>query len=305
MNFTLNSSVMKSVFFMPSDALRSHLKPATAEQLKVLIHIMNNISTGIDIDATAEFLSIPKENVTDALNYWCDAGIFIREGNEPQTAPQKTRTTAKLDAPLPSREEITMMGAADEKIVFLLRESELKFNRPLRFTEMQSLVSLYADDGMDVSLILMLVEYAISEGKGTVKFINETARLWIAAGVDSVVSAEKQIERRNRQKSAWSIVQKAFGLEERMPSEKELAYSDKWVIEWAFTREMLRAAYEACVDTKAKISLPYIDKILESWHSKGFKTTEQTKIPDKPAKKYQIMETYDKSLVEKMLNNDD
>lgn len=308
MSYILNPSAMSSVFMVPSDAINAYIKLASAEQLRVLLCTMNNITSGINPSQTADLLGIPLENVTDALNFWSDAGVFIRqtEVNSIEfVKPVKEKKTATTQTPKPSREEIAMMGNTDEKIVFLLREAELKFMRPLRFTEMQSLVSLYADDGMDVAIILMLVEYAISEDRANISFINETARQWLAAGVDSLITAEEQIEKRNRQKLAWTIVEKAFGIEHRMPSSKELEYSEVWVSDWKFDRAMLKEAYDICVDAKAKLSMPYINKILEGWHTKGFKTVEQTKTPSNKNSKTVRMASYDKELMKKKLQSDD
>ncbi len=305
MDYMLNPSAMQSVFMVPSEPVRSYLKLASAEQLRILLYTMSNISSGIDTKKTADALGIPEESVKDGLNFWCDAGVFTKSGTVTFEASATEKKTAKTEAAKISREEIAMMGSTDENVVFLLREAELKFKRTLRFTEMQSLVSLYADDGMDVSLILMLVEYATSEGKASIGFINSTARSWLDAGVDSVVAAEEEIEKINRRKSAWSIVERSFGIEHRQPSAKELLYSEKWVIEWGFTREMLRAAYDACIDANAKISMPYINKILESWHNKGYKTVEDTKNNENKKQSSDKKPSYNKELFEKMLDRDD
>ena len=306
MDYMLNPSCMQSVFMVPSEVVKTYIKLASAEQLRVLLYTMSNISTGIDPAASAEYLGIPMDNVKDALNFWCDAGVLTKNNTVEFKKAADKRSTAKTEAALPTREEIAMMGNTDEKVVFLLREAELKFKRPLRFSEMQSLVSLYADDGMEVSLILMIIEYSISEGKSSVRFINDTARRWQEAGVDSVVAAEEQIEKLSRQKSAWAIVESAFGIEHRQPSTKELEYSENWVVQWGFSREMLKAAYDSCVDSKAKLSMPYINKILESWHIKGHKSVADTKSDAEKRQSYtDDAPSYDKALFEKMLDSVD
>lgn len=304
MDYMLNPSAMQSVFMVPGVVAKSYLKLASAEQLRVLLCALSSISSGIEPAKIADELSIPPESVSDALDFWCEAGVFSCNNTLQLEAKPEKRVTAKVEHPKPTREEIAMMGATDENVVFLLREAEIKFRRPLRFSEMQSLVSLYADDGMDVALILMIVEYAISEGKNSIGFINSTARDWLADGVDTVSAAEEQIEKTTRQRSAFAIVEKVFGLERRKPSTKELLYSEKWIIEWKFTREMLKEAYNICIDANAKISMPYINKILENWHSKGYKTVEETRI-QKQEKAEEDGPSYDKELFERMLDRDD
>ena len=100
-------------------------------------------------------------------------------------------------------------------------------------------------------------------------------------------------------------MQKAFGIEARQPSKKELEFSENWVLKWGFKSEMLRYAYDICVDSKGKISMSYINKILESWSQKGFITVADVEKSKKnTSNKSNSFSAYDKSLVEKLLNSD-
>lgn len=65
-----------------------------------------------------------------------------------------------------------------------------------------------------------------------------------------------------------------MSIEHRRPSAKEQQAADRWVNEWGFSQEMLRAAYDQCVDATTKISIPYINKILEKWYKSGVKTLD-------------------------------
>ena len=69
---------------------------------------------------------------------------------------------------------------------------------------------------------------------------------------------------------------------------------------------MLKAAYDACVDAKTKLSMPYVAKIIESWHKDGITNPEQIsskKRNVKPQGKNDFA-GYDLDLFEKMLNDD-
>ena len=303
MEYLLSPAAMQKVFMLPSDAVKSYMKTASAEQLRVLLSAMCDIALGIDPDRIATELSIPLENVTDALDFWCDAGVFSKNGTVTVAPAPEKRKVAKTDSSLPTREEITLLSSTDEKLTLLLREAESKFSRPLRFSEIQSLAYLYADISMSASLILMLVEYARSQDKLNITYINKTARAWLNAGVTSVADAEKQIEAENVRHSAWGIVKNVFGIADRKPSEKELSFCEKWVVEWGFKRDMLKAAYDACIDANSSFSMPYINKILENWHSSGFKAPEDVKKPDAKPKR-DDSPSYDKELFKKMINRD-
>ncbi len=304
MEYMLSPAAMQKVFMLPSDAVKAYMKTATAEQLRVLLSAMCDIALGIDPTRIADELSVPYENVTDALDFWCEAGVFSKSGTVVLAPKPEKRKVAKTDSSLPTREEIAMMSQTDEKLTLLLRESESKFGRPLRFSEIQSLAYLYADMSMSVSLILMVVEYARSQDKLTLNYINKTARKWLDAGVTSVSDAEKQIEAENARRSAWGIVKNTFGIADRQPSEKELSYSETWVVTWGFKRDMLKAAYDACIDSNASLSMPYINKILENWHKSGFKTPADIKKPEAAKPKKDDSPSYDKELIKKLIDRD-
>ncbi len=307
MNYVINPTSMTSVFMVPSSVVDSHIKLATEKQLKVILFFLKNITGGIETEKIAEELKLPLAEVEDALYYWADAGILSLK-EQPIVSEKAEKSTEQRIKPQiikPTREEIAMMGNSDENIVFLLREAEMKFGRALRGNEIQTLVWLYCDHGMAVSLILMLIEYAVNEKRLNIGFIESTALSWLDAGVSSIVDAEKQIELQSRRKTAWGVVQKAFGIEARQPSKKELEFSENWVLKWGFKSEMLRYAYDICVDSKGKISMSYINKILESWSQKGFITVADVEKSKKNAtNKANSFSAYDKSLVEKLLNSD-
>ena len=170
------------------------------------------------------------------------------------------------------------------------------------------LVANAAEDmGMEVSLILLLIEYALSENKCNLSFIERTAVEWSGNGVTTIAEAEKYVAATYKKKTAWRVVEKAFGIEDRLASSKELENSDKWINAWGFKEDILRLAYEVCVDTKSKFSMQYVSKILDTWHTKGCKTAEDAKALNekqnsKKPKNKSDYATYDIDLVEQMLN---
>ena len=103
---------------------------------------------------------------------------------------------------------------------------------------------------------------------------------------------------------AWGIVCSAFGLEKRKASKNELKLSLMWVDEWKMSREMLTAAYNACVDGISKFDMKYVSKILENWHEKGYKTPDDIEEKKNSGGEKESFAAYDIDLFEKMLNSD-
>ena len=60
-------------------------------------------------------------------------------------------------------------------------------------------------------------------------------------------------------------------------------------------------AYDECVNKKSKFSFPYVAKIIEVWHEKGYMKPEDI---EKAPKKNDFA-SYDMDLYEKMINSKD
>ena len=281
MKFSVNIKSISSSFPLPCDIADKYIKLASGAQLKALILVMRDLSNEFDAENIAEKLNISLSDAEDALLFWVRCGVLLREETSNQ-APAKKIVVSNEP---PTRQDVIMRGMEDEKVRLLLREAQLRFGRNLKNNESKLLVSLYDDYGMDVTVILLLLQHAVSVNKINLAYIRSTAVKWLKAGVESVRDGETIIAEEARAKLAFSVVCNAFGIEKRMPSEKETQYSNTWVNEWGMTPDMLKAAYDVCIDSKAKLSFPYINKVLEKWHSAGYKIVSDVKSGDnKPLK---------------------
>ncbi len=301
MEYYINPSVFMAGFAVPISIVDNHLKFAKGDHIKVLLYILRNNQGVPAPEEISEVVDIPVFDVKEALLYWADANILIPQN---QTAQNKEgKKVIKKDLK-PSRSDITRRALEDNKIKHLLLQAQMKLGRNLKQNETETLVWLYDDEGMDISLILFIIQYAISKNKPNIRFIETTAINWLEEGIETIAEADEKIKKEAESEQSWFAVCKAFGLEKRKPSKKELENSYKWVVEWGLSKEMLTAAYEACVDAKSSFSFPYVSKIIETWHQKGYKTPADIET-NKPAKKEKDYAAYDLDLFEKMLNSKD
>ncbi len=314
MQYTINTAVLGNTFVVPSAVVDKFIKIATATQIKVLLYFMRNIADGIDPQKISVALSIPESEVEDALIFWSQNEVLNSE--QPKESERKP---VIINTSLPTRADVIKRGLEDEKLMLLLREAQLSFGRNLKQNESQLLVSLYDDYGMSGPVILLLLGYAVSSGSCNISFIKKTATQWLNMGVETVEDADNIIKERAKQNLAWDIVRKIFGIDSRKPSDKEVEFSNKWINEWKMSNGLLKAAYDACVDAKAKLSMPYINKILEDWHKNGITEPEQIVVkkqtpPTQQGKKINSgyagydLEQYEKMLKDRLKergNNDD
>ena len=300
MIYNVNAAIFSSTYAIPTDVADKYLKIATHTQLKVLLYFMRNISDGIDSQKISDALRLDINETEDALLFWQQCGVLT--GATPKEEPK----TVVVKSALPSRTDVIKRGLEDKQLMFLLREAQLKFGRNLKQNESQLLVSLYDDHGMDPSVILLLLGYAVREGKCNLTFVKKTATHWLESGVETIMDAENLIAEAAKQNLAWSVVQSAFGIERRNPSTKEAELANLWINEWKISTELLKAAYDACVDAKTKLSMPYVAKIIESWYKDGITNPEQISAKKKNVKPQGKNDYagYDLDLFEKMLNDD-
>ena len=57
----------------------------------------------------------------------------------------------------------------------------------------------------------------------------------------------------------------------------ESKYADLWLNEWQCSEDMIRNAYEECVNNTGKLNYNYMGKIMEDWHENGVTSAEEAK----------------------------
>ncbi len=275
MGYYLNPQELTAMFAVPASVADKHLRLASAEQLKVLLWCLKNADKQYDIAAACNGLKLDEYTVRDALDHWCERGVLCSTVEVQTSAePEKKKKAVRSAAVKPSRDEVARRGLEDAEIAFILHETEQKLGHILSQSEASTLVWLHDDMGLSGSLILMIVGFAVTEGRPNIGFIERTAVEWANDGVSDIETAEQRLVEMRRKKSAWNLVENAFGIEHRMPTKAELEMADTWVNEWGYGHDIIREAYEVCINTTSKFSIPYIKKVISEWHKAGVKTVE-------------------------------
>lgn len=299
MNYTLNQALLGKAFVLPAEICDKHLKLATRDQLRVILYVYKNCANLPNVKEIGEALNITTQEALDALLYWQDAGVIICENRESEL---HKRTSAKIEAEKPTREEIAAFGKTDERLTFLFAEIQSRLARPLRQSEASTFAWMYIEEGMDVSVILMLVEYALGLDKANIRFMEKTAIAWLDGGVCDIASAEEFIARNTREEMCQKLFSSAFGIKDRKLNKTERELAVLWVNDYGYDKKLLEAAYDICIDTIGKYNIKYIKSIIDSWHKDGVKTTDDIKEAPKKTKKGDWDST-DKELLELIINS--
>lgn len=166
--------------------------------------------------------------------------------------------------------------AVDEELKILVGEAQTALGKVLSNSDIATLLMLKDTCGLPLDVIIMLIQYCISIEKGNMRAIEKIGIGWADEGIDTLEAADDKIRRVKQMNKNFSIVSSAFGLKNvGSPTKKQLEYSEKWVGEWKFSPEMLREAYERCVDSKGAMKFSYIDGILKRWNSNGIRNKKE------------------------------
>ncbi len=316
MEYRLHMGPWNSVFAVPTALVDRYLKLAGKEQLQVLLWMLRHGGEAFSPEALAQELALDQDAVLDALDYWQQEGLLAsREGQltpaaqpeapqapaAPQTPAQAPGLPPKRRLVRPDTQHLAARMGESEEIRFLMQEAQATFGKTISPAMAATLLAMCDDYGLPVEVVVMLLHYAKDVGKTGTAYLDSVARDWAESGVFTLEAAEKKLQELEEHRQAWAKVQSAAGLPRRAPSRKEEDAAYRWVYQWKFTGEMLRAAYERCVDNTGKFNISYINKILEGWHKQGARNLQEVDALEAKKKEEREQGTsYDIDQLEKM-----
>lgn len=285
MNYKVNQGSLSAVFMVPSQIVDQHIKLVGGQQLKVLLWVLRHASEGFDMEKLCRDLNFSAPDAQDYLQYWVETGILVSDENVSAASafapvvPEKKEEPAQVKKELPdivpsrpTAAEIAQRAEESADIKFLLLETQNKLGRTIGYDGQCTLLMMHDTYGIPVEVILMIIEYAVSIGKSSFHYIASIGKDWGEREIDTIEKADEQISRLNSVNRIWASFAAMAGLSNSRPTQAQTKYIITWNREWGFSAEMIFAAYEQMAEHCQKMSFPYMNKVLESWHANGIKT---------------------------------
>lgn len=173
----------------------------------------------------------------------------------------------------------------NEEVSQLLYIAEQYLVKTLTPTEMQKIFFFYDELHMSADLIEYLVEYCVSRGRKSMRYIETVALAWTRDGVTTVEMARDASSRFSKD---YYTILKAMGISGRNPVENEISYIDTWRKTYGFDLELIQEACSRTVLSTGQPSFQYADKILSGWKKKNVHTLEDVRLLDAEHKKRQL-----------------
>lgn len=305
--YKINPNSYSSVFVIPTQIADKHLRMAGKAQLKVLLWLYRNTTTAFDIDVISRDTGIPKDEIDDAMLYWIDAGLIVKDGensvaaNQPQkqsedvvSQPEREKTGfALIEKPVekapeivpvkkekqavhtvkPSIKDISRRLAESPEIGNMFNEVQDVFGRTLGYDGQSNLLMLHDHYGLPAEVIVMLCGYAKTIGKqGALAYIVQMGKAWAEEGVTDFESASRKIARMENAEKIWTEFRTLTGIENPKPTSKQAQFLEVWINDFCYGIDVIYYSYEKTVEKKGKISFSYMNGVLRSWHESGYKT---------------------------------
>lgn len=295
MEYKINPAAYSGIFPVPSAIVDENIRLAGAVQLKVILYLLRHSAEGKQISClqVAQALFLSEEDVADAMIFWRERGIVVESDSPPvpvvqaaspvAAVPEESQTpkaeevkivkkVADLPISRPSHEQIAARCKECEEIAVLFSEAQQILGKTIGYDGQSVLIMMYDSYGLPLEVILMAIEYAVSQGKASFSSIAKIGRLWSELEIDSIEGVIQYIEEHNAVNEVWNKLRTLTDITNKRPTTKQFGYLTAWIKEYGYNADMIYYAYEECVDRTGKMSMPYMDRIISGWHKNGVKT---------------------------------
>ncbi|MDY5863452.1 DnaD domain protein [Agathobacter sp.] len=249
-------------------AAQSNIQSAVADNAA-----QNSLQNGMVNNATQN--SLQNGVVNNVAQNISTANIQMQDSVVEKLKSQAT------DKPAPSQKEYTLdeikefRKNPDISELFFIIETYLKHTLSSTDTNMV----LYWLDELHFStdLVEYLVEYCITKGHSSLRYMNKVALGWADAGIKTVDQAKDDAAAHSQ---IYYTVMKALGITGRNLVDSEVSLINKWVGEYGFDIELVKAACSKTISAIQKPSFEYTDSILANWRKKDVHTLKDVEVLD-------------------------
>lgn len=310
MEYRWNPEQWTEAVALPAAVVDRHIRLAGPTQLKVLLWLARTGQGTFDPAACAAAIGYSPADCADAMQYWLGTGILTEAGQpagDTPSLPEKRQAeaaaanpapavkapqpmaakppAAKAPAPRqsarpapvkPQMKEVLARQKESPDFSYLLEAASARLGKAISPGEMETLLYLFDTAGLPAEVILMVIEYAVADGKTGMRYIEKVALDWADRGIDSISAAEEHLCGLERRRQAWEQVRGLLALPQSgTAAQKDMA--DRWISQWRMKDELICLARDMCVEKIGKIHCTYIDRILEHWHADGIDTLDKAR----------------------------
>lgn len=279
------------IIAVPTDFIKNQLPRANATFVKVYLYLLMLASENstAEFAEIAEVLGLLESDLMLAVKYWESCGVIFKNGDNfsftqnVQSAPpvrDEKETPEK-----PHHENLAAIIESDRSLSDMFAVSQEILGKTISERDMETIYWFYSDLKMSPEAILLLLEYCVSKGKTRMSYIEKVAVSWSEMGLTNAENVALYIKNEEQKTGFLYSIRKIMGIADRSLSQTEEMYLTKWHDEMGMEEEMIALAYEYCIIQTAKLSFPYMDKIITRWAAEGIRTVTAAEEDNRKFKK--------------------
>lgn len=232
-SITLQTASPREVTVLTNDFIDNYMPRANGEFVKVYIHLLRLLSDGttpFSLEQMADHFFCTERDILRALKYWEKEKLLIlncQDSGEIScitlTEPKKQNKNSILPAPEPTPDSTPASVSSltpdrvkelkqNDEIVQLLYITEQYLGKTLTPTEVKKIMFFYDELHFSPDLIEYLIEYSVSRGHKSIRYIETVALAWAKEGISTVTMAKETNSQYNRE---YYIILKAMGISGR------------------------------------------------------------------------------------------
>lgn len=314
---TLQNSCSSGVTVLTNNFIDNYMPEANGEFVKVyiyLLRLLSDTSVPFSLEQMADHFFCTERDIVRALKYWEKEKLLtltyrssediaditlnvppvrsqasepavqtisasetaVRQTSAAQEQPIQTEKPTASSASSLSPDRVKELKQNDE-IVQLLYIAEQYLGKTLTPTEMKKILFFYDELKFSPDLIEYLIEYSVSRGHKSIRYIETVAMAWAKEGITTVTMAK---EANSRYAKEYFTIFKSMGISGRNPVETEISLMNTWLNEYGFTMDIIQEACSRTVLSTGQPSFQYADRILSGWKDKNVRTLADIRLLD-------------------------
>lgn len=276
---------------VPTEFIKKQLPQANPTFVKVYLYLLMlaTENTNAEFSDIAETLGLLESDLMLAIKYWESCGVIFKNGDIFNFGAQNAAPAqAQEDPPVPEKprtENLAEIIANDRGLSDMFMVSQEILGKTISGRDMETIYWFYSELKMSPEAILLLLEHCVSKGKTRMNYIEKVAVSWSEMGLTNAENVALYIKNEEQKTGFLYSIRKIMGISDRSLSQIEEKYLTKWHEEMGMEEEMIALAYEYCIIQTAKLSFPYMDKIITRWAQEDIRTVADAEEDNRKFKK--------------------
>lgn len=268
MAYKINFEAYSNNFALPQAIIDDDFDKLDVIDLKVVLLIFKNSNKNYSTNLLSNLLNVSEAQIIKSLELWTSKGVLINMPNE------KISPAAVMLPNVSQQAAYNIKPANNAELSFLLDSMEERLKRPITSVEHKAIIHILEYIKLPADVIMMAIEYCVSVDKVNARYLEKVCASWADRGINTHELAEQSLNILKQTNKNAEKVKKAFGITDRNLIDSEREHISRWFNEFNFNIDVIKLAFERTISAINKLSFPYINKILSSWHEKGFKSIE-------------------------------